>query len=650
VIQNGLRRLLAWGHKTLDRRVAGSTLMQLFYLGLILCVIIIAGGLSACWAGKGKGACVAFWEAFVYATDSGYMGQNIEPSPKAFGIVITLLGWVFMSGLFLTFLVNGYQQYVEAIQAGKHRYYFGGGHGIILGWNRMGVSVVDQLVKHGCSEIAILALREAPAIRRHLKAELHNYDTLERRVFVLNGSFGVRLELERLNPGAAKEIVILGDPDAREDQAVLGGTDISSCDTRNVEAAMLIAEIMAGKNARKEPLRCHIHLSNLRSYRVFQRMDLPQKGDSHLELRPFNFFENWAWQLWSPLVPRDERATYHPLTYDKAITRDNGRFVHVFIIGFGFMGQSIALHAARIAHFANGQKTRITIVDKQLDWWRDVFLSHCAMENIPDVSVEFVAEAAESPEVRGRLTEAARDERCVLTVAVTLSNPDAAMAAALSLPREILMRDIPVLVRQETFSGLSRLTELIGNTKCDDAELWDEIRFFGQLDHCVRFNEERELIARRIHEYYLLQAKRNAEAKGKKFVPKPSQVPWEQLPMKYRLSNVYQADMIAVKLRAMGYELVPACVERPLHVFTEEEIERLAEMEHDRWVAERIIAGWTYSTERDDRQLRHPDLVSYSRLDEPTKDYDRDAARNLPELLRTGYGYDLAPMDPESRV
>ena len=124
---------------------------------------------------------------------------------------------------------------------------------------------------------------------------------------------------------------------------------------------------------------------------MFQRINLPRSGGGGLELRPFNFFENWAWQLWSPLAMRGQPRPFFSLTHGKPFTRENGRHVHLFIVGFGLMGQAIAAHTARIAHFANGQKTRITVIDSQLDWWRDVFRSHCFVERVPDLSLEFLA-------------------------------------------------------------------------------------------------------------------------------------------------------------------------------------------------------------------------------------------------------------------
>jgi len=52
-------------------------------------------------------------------------------------------------------------------------------------------------------------------------------------------------------------------------------------------------------------------------------------------------------------------------------------------------------------------------------------------------------------------------------------------------------------------------------------------------------------------------------------------------------------------------------------------LERLAEIEHDRWCAERLLNGWRPGA-RDDVQKLHPGLVGWQYLDEPTRQKDRD--------------------------
>lgn len=73
----------------------------------------------------------------------------------------------------------------------------------------------------------------------------------------------------------------------------------------------------------------------------------------------------------------------------------------------------------------------------------------------------------------------------------------------------------------------------------------------------------------------------------------------------------------------------------PLHQFREDEIERLARDEHDRWCQERRSRGWTYGEIRDNRKKLHPNLLPWDdpRITEPVKEIDRNAIRRLPAIL-----------------
>ncbi len=64
--------------------------------------------------------------------------------------------------------------------------------------------------------------------------------------------------------------------------------------------------------------------------------------------------------------------------------------------------------------------------------------------------------------------------------------------------------------------------------------------------------------------------------------------------------------------------------------FTPEEVERLAEMEHVRWMEERA--------DSEDDGEANPHMVPWSELDEKDKDIDRRFIRKLPQLLaRAGF-------------
>ncbi len=74
--------------------------------------------------------------------------------------------------------------------------------------------------------------------------------------------------------------------------------------------------------------------------------------------------------------------------------------------------------------------------------------------------------------------------------------------------------------------------------------------------------------------------------------------------------------------------------------FTDQEIELLARQEHDRWMRDRLAAGWTYGVPRDDTRKQHPDLKDWRLLGPEDKDKDREAIRALPEVLHDA-GYSI---------
>lgn len=56
-------------------------------------------------------------------------------------------------------------------------------------------------------------------------------------------------------------------------------------------------------------------------------------------------------------------------------------------------------------------------------------------------------------------------------------------------------------------------------------------------------------------------------------------------------------------------------------------VEAVAERVHETWMKGRISEGWTYGTERNDAEKRHPCIVPYGNLPESEKEYDRETTR-----------------------
>jgi replication-associated recombination protein RarA len=68
--------------------------------------------------------------------------------------------------------------------------------------------------------------------------------------------------------------------------------------------------------------------------------------------------------------------------------------------------------------------------------------------------------------------------------------------------------------------------------------------------------------------------------------------PWDELDEANKNSNRNQALQIPEKLQKIHYDFLPAVGEVQDFQFSPDEIEILAEMEHDRWMNERLAEDW----------------------------------------------------------
>ncbi len=67
--------------------------------------------------------------------------------------------------------------------------------------------------------------------------------------------------------------------------------------------------------------------------------------------------------------------------------------------------------------------------------------------------------------------------------------------------------------------------------------------------------------------------------------------------------------------------------------------ELMAKNVHEVWAATRIAQGWTYGTQRNDTEKKHPCLVPYDQLSEEEKVYDRNTSiETLKVIVKNGFG------------
>jgi len=184
--------------------------------------------------------------------------------------------------------------------------------------------------------------------------------------------------------------------------------------------------------------------------------------------------------------------------------------------------------------------------------------------------------------------------------------------------------------------AIIEMSMLAGRTSFEQAalpspeqlELHVDAEIFSRLVvRDVLLGSAREILAKTIHEKYLKDQK---DIKPK---DDPAMTPWENLLEDFKESNRQQADHIPVKLKAVGCDFAPVVGRKPTLIkFTDEEIEIMAEMEHDRFVGERFLQGWS-SGPRNLEKKTSPYLVVWKEITEEIKEYDKQTVRGIPELL-----------------
>lgn len=146
--------------------------------------------------------------------------------------------------------------------------------------------------------------------------------------------------------------------------------------------------------------------------------------------------------------------------------------------------------------------------------------------------------------------------------------------------------------------------------------------------------DDRETIAREMHEKYTGHMKEDIAEKLQNLAD------WEELGETFKSANWAFVDHIDQKLARINLTLrkAPGKKTKP-YAFSKKQIEFLAEMEHGRWVIDRLEDGWKLG-ERDDKKRTRPQLIPWKDLNESERKKDVRAIKELPKIL-SEKGYEI---------
>ncbi len=469
-------------------------------------------------------------------------------------------------------------------QLAQLRLRFTRGHVVVCGLGRTGLKVVEGFVQQGHRVVVIEKNHENDAI--------HHCRDLRVRVLIGNAADPSLLCEARVEH--ARTLVIA-----------------CSDDGTNVEVALRAGELKDTPVDADTPLlQCHVQIVDDDLRALFKTHRVFRDTADGINVRLFNLYDASARLLFQrhaldrqPIGPADPRR------------------VHLIVVGFGKMGESVVLQAARIGHFANGRRLRVTVVDQAAtERQRSFDLRNPHFGGVADI--EFTALHNDDRELFARVAAWCREPDALATVIVCFDDDARSLSCALTLHPQLKSTGVPILIRMTNDGGLTALLD----SEAGDTQLAGLVHPFSLLrlssGEGMLFDDTVDTLPKTIYEAWVAQRKKS----GDTVEANTALVPWEELDEDFKDSNRHQADHRPVKARALGALLATSGTPTP----TPEHIEVLARMEHSRWSAERILDGWRYAPGAKNPELKtNPTLVSWEQLPEKFKERDREVARDI---------------------
>jgi hypothetical protein len=396
-------------------------------------------------------------------------------------------------------------------------------------------------------------------------------------------------------------------------------------DGTNAEVAVRAAELL-DRNPGAQ-LICAVHIFDPQLCTLLRERELDAGSADRLRLEFFNVYDLGARVLLEenpPAVPSN----------------------HLVIVGMGHLGESLLVNVSRqwcATGAAADAKLHVTLIDLAAQEIAGKLLArypglkkYCELTPL-DMDVH------SGTFQQADFLSAASPGGAPARVFICLDDDSVSLAAALALVRRNRDQQPAIVVRMAQNAGLAVLLRGAG----EDAGTFQHLRAFGMLDRTCHPDQvlrgTHEILARAIHEDYLRQQR----AAGVKPEQNSSMVPWDALPKHLQESNRQQADDIGVKLRAVCCRAVPLLDwDEPLFEFTSDEIDRLAILEHDRWLAAKRQDGWRHGLKKDNDAKTHPCLVPYAQLPPDEQEKDRNAVRQIPAMLAK-VGFRIHRLDPQ---
>ncbi len=377
------------------------------------------------------------------------------------------------------------------------------------------------------------------------------------------------------------------------------------------ECLALLIELAAGMEPSGKRLRCHVLLRAQATLQKLRAADFCESVSQRIDLYPFTMEDVWS---------RSIELDYEP------VTLQSEKRVHLVVFGMSEIGEMVAINAAHRAHYPNyvlnhRLRTRITVVDEDAARGQERWTSryqhlldnsyhrtvvpaapqpvkafHKPMyegqrDEFVDVEWEFVEAKSHETGLREKLQLWAADTRQLLTVVLAHDDEKQNVSEAMLLPDVLFQNEIPVYVytRDGLASGLGTNLRPFGMMSCGYDVTLPLVRMAKNInyiyDRCYADNVERW--DGRLHYSVEIDAGERERS-------------WAKLKNVKRMSNIFNAMSIPSKMRSIGLE---AGDWDKFYDISQQDLELLAQVEHNRWCVEELIMGWRPCTPEEQRAI-----------------------------------------------
>jgi ion channel POLLUX/CASTOR len=244
-----------------DKSLSGGTVSLIGWLGLASLLIVLMATAALLLTGIGPeaaegqepqtlGLAEAFWQSLMRSIDPGTLAGDAGWTYRVLMLAVTV-GGIFIVSLLISVLSSGLQTKLEELRKGRS-FVVEENHTLILGWSSRIFLIVSELVIANENQkkprIVILADCDKVEMEEEIRSKVG--DTKNTLVVCRSGNTIDLVDLEIVNPHAAKSIIILspGDTPDSDAQVIKMILAITNNPNRRAEPYHIVAEIRDEKN------------------------------------------------------------------------------------------------------------------------------------------------------------------------------------------------------------------------------------------------------------------------------------------------------------------------------------------------------------------------------------------------------------------